>query len=396
MTFDGLIPLAQYSAPKLPTEDRLRAWSMRIKAMFLSRMGDTVISSERLETPTLRRLDEAAEPPACGPLIEDIERATADWLAADPPNPAALAIVMPPTDENDVLGSWAREAGYRVLDPPETRGAFCDRQTMASATQEPCPLLAIPRLERWFLRSETGLEGLRELFRHLENYPGRVLIGCNSFAWAFLSKALNLNLLIHEPLIFKPFDAERLERWLGGLAEDEAGRSVDFRIAETGESLLDEGDGGPESSDFFVRLAGRSRGIPWIAWHMWRNSLRLAETDAKPQADAVEPEADDAKPPVSGRLDRTTFWVAALDELVLPGDYPRDLLFALHALALHGAMRREDLAKVMPSGLDPQIVGALVNSRFVRRADNRLTLEPETYPAIYDGLRTAGFPVGQI
>lgn len=381
MELEGLVPLDDYRSPALPAEERFGAFIARLKAMFLARVGQDIIGSERLETPSLRKLDDAAQPPACGPLLDDLDQAMANWLDKPPAAGTLLAVVTPPSDRSDVVGSWVRRAGVRSLPPPSDRTGDLDIKALLALPDDTA--LVVPQLERWFVRSPEGLERMRQLLAALSERR-QVLIGCNSFAWAYLAKAIRIDLVAPGPFTFRPFDGEMLEEWLVGLARAELDDGSGFRLVESGGYLLREG-AEEETRRFFQTLAGRSLGIPGIAWHMWRDMLRLDDLETAPDGSQGHHSAQ-----------RETFWIAALDELVLPGDYPRDLLFALHALCLHGSLKPQQLIDVVPDNSGVAMIPALRGSRFIEFERGELGIRPEAYPAVRAGLLSSGFPVGAI
>lgn len=381
MELEGLVPLDDFRAPQLPTEEKVDAFFARMKAMFLARTGQDVVATERLETPSLRQLDEAAHPPACAPLLHDLDRAMSRWLQKPPAAGTLLAVVTPPSDIGDVVGSWAKDADVRMLSPPVERTGDLDLDALTSLPDN--ATLVVPQLERWFVRSPEGLERMRQLLAVL-SVRRQVLIGCNSFAWAFLAKAIRIDLVAPGPFTFRPFDGEMLEEWLVDLAGAELDVEAGFRMAESGGYLLREG-AEDETRHFFQTLAGRSLGIPGIAWHMWRDMLRLNDLE------------EVSKGSQGGQsTQRQTFWIAAMDELVLPGDYPRDLLFALHALCLHGSLTPQQLVGAVPDSSGIAMIPALRGSKFIQFENGELAIRPEAYPAVRSGLLSSGFPVGKI
>ena len=379
MQLDGLIPLADFTPPSLPTEERFHVLWNRAKAMLMARSNQNVIAEDRLETPSLRRLDEAAHPPACAPLLNDLDQAMKAWLDQPVSPGTVLAVIVQPTDRHDIVGSWAASSDLTVIEPPPKRSGPLDLDRFLTLPED-VPI-AVPQLERWFLRTPEGVDRMRQLITFL-SMRRRVLIGCNSFAWAFLTKAIGLDLIAPGPFTFRPFDGPALEEWLVDLAGDEIDSGTGFRFADSGGYLLREG-AEKETRHFFETLAGRSRGAPSIAWHMWRDMLRL--DDLETQNAGTQGQQSRA---------RETFWVASLEELVLPGDYPRELLFALHSLCLHGRLTPEELTMLVPGQAGAAMIPALRGSKFVRFEDGELAIRPEAYPAVRSGLRASGFPLG--
>ena len=382
-THRPLIPIEDYDCPSLPADEWIKAAMTRIRATF--RHDDKAfIADDRLKRATLKRLDQAVAPPACGPVMAELDAAMKQWFGQPATAERIKAIVLPPCDDNDVVGAWARDAGHRIVTCDDARDVPAALAMLDTIDDDPASLLVIPRLERWYLRRLDGLAGIRTLMAALAVRKQRTVIGCNAWTWAYLSKAAGIDMLVGTPLCFAPFDAERLREWFGELARDDMTRGVRFRRADDGSDILtaDAADG--KSLDFFRTLAGRSRGIPWVAWHMWRRMLRTDEGQGDGQG-------DDAG---GGGTRRETLWVTALEELVLPGDRPRDTLLILHALLLHGEMRAADLRAVLPIVGDSVVPAALVMSGFVQRDGDRLSIRPEAYPAVRSGLETAGMSMG--
>ena len=241
--------------------------------------------------------------------------------------------------------------------------------------------LVVPRLERWFLRRHDGLAAVRGLLAAVERTDRRVLVGCNGWAWDFLCAAVRANLGLPAPRTFRAFGAKRLAGWFAELAADAGGAR--FRSPKTGRDIPADGT----VDDFHRTLAARSRGIPWVAWDLWRRSLR---TEAPDESDAAA-----ATPPAPG--ERRTLWVAALEEFTLPTRHEPEALLALHALLIHGPLTREELAAVAPDAGGPPTASALLAAGFVRREKcGELAVVPAAYPAIRAGLAAAGFPTDSL
>lgn len=378
----GMIPLSAWSAPSLPTEARLQTVTGRLKAMFRKESDEAFISSDRLTRASAERMDNAAPPHHCTPMVEAIGAGLEGWLPKTGwrGGDRVKIVVLPPGDTTGMLGQWAEGAGHPVRSPGSPPGD--DR------------LEVIPRLEDWFLRTRTGLGPVRMLEDEIARSDRHYVLGCNSWAWRYLSKATGLPLIAGAPVTVAPFGGEALRRWFAELAAEDLDRGLRFRLASSGARLLDD-EAGSEAGDFFRRLAARSRGIPWVAWQMWRQTFRSAKE--------LEEEDETADTSEAG-ADRHTLWIAALSEQVLPGDPPRAMLLVLHALLIHGSLTADQLSAVLPApSAGPGVeaaTAALVSAGFVERVTEgevtRFRCRPEPYPAIRQGLSSAGLPVGTI
>lgn len=124
----------------------------RLYAVF-RKDGTPLIAQDQLRKATRNLLDEVVAPPACGPLLRQLDATLGTW--SQPPKPPSWLqlIVLPPCDENGVLEAWAREHGYAVLDRP-ARSDLLSREAPEPADLAGSGVLVIPRLEAWFLRHQ--------------------------------------------------------------------------------------------------------------------------------------------------------------------------------------------------------------------------------------------------
>lgn len=379
----GLIPLASYDAPPMPTQEVVKQYLGRLQALVGRNRSKPLIADDQLKKVTLKRLDDVVAPPACGPLLAGLGRGIEEWLADRGAPSHIQVVVLPPCDNNHVVETWARNAGHDILPAPS-------RETLAGASAPAVPdvagrsVLVVPRLESWVLRHRDGLATVRRLLADLDRLQRPVVIGCNSWAWAFLSKATAADLLLPDPVTFTPFDGERLSQWFSQLAEAEDTKGVRFRLPGSGEDVLARDDAGALKNDYLQTLAGRSLGIPWVAWQLWRRSLRAGD----PESDAHDETATSPG--------EQTLWIAALDEFVLPGADEQSALLVLHALLIHGPLTTEELRLVLPIVGESNIVPVLAKAGFVERQGAAYACRAAAYPTIRDGLAKAGLPMGII
>ena len=419
----GLVALADYRSPGMPAEHVVRAVLRRIKKRFDTSDASPVRADNRLQSTTLEALDEVAGPPACGPLLGDFDAAVRAWLD-EPGGTFHCVVVLPPCDSSDVIGSWAQSRGHAVLcAPARDQGhvlsviAGADKGAAAGAgagagggvSQADAPILVIPRLESWFLRRRNGLKAVRALLAELQQSERRCLIGCNSWAWAFLVRAAGAALVLPSPRTFAAFDANRLQAWFAELAANTGSDRVAFRLASSGVDVLETRDDGALLSNYLKELAARSNGIPWVAWHLWRNALRTGIdaseaqktkglADAGDQKDApanAQAEADEkSENGVHGN--ERTFWIKGVPDPSLPRDHDDNALLVLHALLIHGALGSAELLSVLPDATAAEVLPALLRAGFIERREGRLAVLPAAYPAVRRVLLADGFPMGDL
>lgn len=417
----GLVALSDYRSPGMPAEHVVRAMWRRIKKRFQASDANPVRASNRLQPTTLKALDEVVGPPAYGLLLDDFDAAVRAWLD-EPGGTFHCVVVLPPCDTSDVMGTWAQSRGHTVLCAPARdqsyalsviaagdKCAAADAIADSGASQAEAPILVIPRLESWFLRRRNGLHAVRALLAELQQSERRCLIGCNSWAWAFLVRAAGAALVLPSPRTFEAFDAKHLQAWFAELAAPTGNGRVAFRLASSGADVLETKDDGALAHNYLKELAARSNGIPWVAWHLWRNALRTgidasqaqkkkghAEEAGGPEAcaSAQVEAADKLKAGVDGN--ERTFWIQGVPDPSLPRHQDDNALLVLHALLIHGALSREELLSVLPDATAAEVLPALLRAGFIEQREGRLAVLPAAYPAVRRVLLADGFPMGDI
>ena len=395
-TFD-FVPLADCEKPDMPADQSVRRWVEQMLKRLRREESEPFVASDDLDTATTRTLDRIAAPPACGPLLADFAGALGSWRTDPGTGPRGQKgrirlVVMPPCDD-DVVATWACHAGIECLDPPSrmdlASGTTPDLSAFGNEHGTP---IVIPRLEDWLLRHRRALTPMRALMAAIHVSRRPILIGCNAWAWHYLSRTLDADLVLPDPETFQPFDAARLRDWFRALAVSggEGSDVLCFRVAETGEDVLrpeDERDD-DETSDWLETFAARSRGIPWVAWAMWRTALRSS------------PEAADTDAAVDRARHEGTLWLASPEEFELPPRHERRTLLVLHALLVHGSLAPAEMALVLPEAErdgDAAIVAALQRAGFIAHGeDDRLRCRAVAYPQIRSALRDMGYPMARL
>lgn len=337
---------------------------------------DPFIADESLSMANKKQLDKLAAPPACGPLLDELTHTFADWLATPEPAQWVQLVVLPPCDQNDVLRSWAMANKYPIVEPPRRTSLLCSKPEVIELDGSQGPLV-VPRIEHWFLRHHQGLNQLQQLLNQLVNIKQHCIVGCNSWAWSYLSKAVQTQLVLHTPLTFEAFDRERLAAWLSELSASEDHSST-FRLAKNGKEIFGEQDAGRATDDYFATLAARSLGIPWVAWHQWRRSLKLsAEADHKFKEKFPN---------------ERTVWVAEAGEFRIPSDDVQAGLLMLQSLLIHERLTASELAATVPGIQCSNVLSALLDAGILYRDGDDLRCTPAAYPAVRERLLAAGFP----
>lgn len=378
-------PLGTFSYPAMPADQSIRRMGLKFWRSFRGKEDEEeapFVADDSLVGADHDELDELAAPPACGPLLRDLSANFADCMTNTGRSRRIHTLILPPCDRNDVLRTWAMQNQLSILEPPD-RDALLNRDdaTVELSGRSSCPIV-IPRLERWFLRHPSGLHHIRSLLEQLARSDQPFIVGCNSWAWRFLTVAIEANLLLTKAVTCRPFDAARLQSWLAELAiSDEATHNV-FRLAKSGSTIIGKDADQSVSDNYFSTLAARSLGIPWVAWQKWRRSLRLGQENGETLTDEL--------------ADSDTVWVAELEEFQLPSHEVDAALLTLQSLLIHDSLTAAELERTTPNIRRSGVIAALLNLGLIRRVQDAYYSTPAAYPAIRQKLAAAGFPVDRI
>ena len=259
------------------------------------------------------------------------------------------------------LSRWAEEHSCKVIDPPPTEEILTGGEEWFRKLQHnKKAVLVLPALEHCYLRHHNGLKLIRKLCEHMKDSSRKWLLGCNSWAWSYLSKAVKADLLLPMPLVLQALHGVHLHQWFGLLINNPNSCCLIFRQSDDGNQILSvkgnknipsqegsevqttEGEQATKDvPDFLKKVAALSRGIPLIAWAIWRNSLQIAG-ETVVYEDAKEAAAKDQG---------LTIWVRPLEKIdlpVIPSDITRCELFILHVLLLHAGLARDVLCLLLP------------------------------------------------
>ncbi|MGE0312540.1 MAG: hypothetical protein AB7P21_13075 [Lautropia sp.] len=408
------VPIGCYAWPAMPTEDAIRRFVGPILERLRKRHAAPHVAEDRLRR-TRSDDGDAAEAPVCNVLLRELAATLDPWAAGDAGADTLRLVVLPPCEDADLLEHWASANGHRLvsappLDPASLERPLIDRPhdrasplagALAGLLADPAPddtarVFVVPHLEHWFLRHRHGLALARALLAGLDASRRRWVVGCNSWAWRYLQKAADADAILPRGLGFSAFDANRLRGWIAESGTGKRdGRALCFRRADSGAVVLrvpsDASQPPPEgpAEDHFRVLAAHSFGIPWVAWHTWRESLRSRVDADTPAGEHAPPDRGE---PGDRRPDERVFWIADVEAFTLPQGREPDALLVLHALLLHGGLGIDALRAVLPTTQALAVVPALLSAGFIAHGARGLHCRALAYPAIRRALVAAGYP----
>jgi hypothetical protein len=367
------VPLGEAEMPPEPaTETVRRRWRQFLSHLWQPQDQDLQASSQEQGGAMPASERQRWLPPLAHDQRAEALRAKLDEDGTGR-HPAVL--VGPPVGgAGATVEAFAREHGWRIVPAPGVDRLLADPSLAATALAglDEGPV-ALPALERMFVRTPAGLDTLRDLTRCLLARRAPTLAACSSWAWRFLTTAAPLGAVFRAQLALEPLAAPKLSRWL----------AAEPRLAVT------EPDGrwviGPhvhrdeaECSPFLARLAAAAHGNPEIARAIWALALR--------------------RPRPNGGADgeRADLWVAPWGELGLPEAerLTREELMLLQLVLLHEQIADEAVHALVPSRGLPiaAMTTRLASQSLLAGADDGCWRVPAcAYPAVRRTLAHHGF-----
>ena len=359
----GFVPFDKYARPAGETTSRARRLHITLAETFFNIRTRTAADRfDNLVPLTASDAERLVPRPSFWTLENDLDGHFSDWLG-DADASATRLVVYPPASRERFLTGWAEANGLSLE-------AFSDTTDRAGAVARTIArlrkggIVVIPDLHNAFLRARGELAPVRELLAAISNCPSKVVVGCNSWAWQFLRKAVHVDHYLPEASVPEALDASHMQDWF---------RAATVRTDAIFASLVDGGDIFTRDSRFFKQLAAESLGTPWVAWALWQDALlRRADDDPKDGLDEI--------------------YVRNPRSPALPvNDRERSLLI-LHALLIHGGLRTEELDRVLPFTAPPSEIAPLRRAGILRAANGTVDIEPIAYASVVNALRDANLP----
>ena len=367
------IRLDQYKRPPETSRETMRKGlsGLWLRLGWGSKAEESVFAENELSQVPQELVDKAAPDPDWSAFLAAMTARLDTWIDAKVPGSTNQIFVGPPYHGTaEILTAWAQARGWRLVAAPSPEMILTGGQEWLTQFEEDNEPLVLPHLEHCYLRHYNGLTLLRRLLDHIISQSRRWLVGCDSWAWAYLSKALKVDTVFPMPFILEAFDEESLKIWFQRLAAA-SGEDFVFRQLDSGKYVLPPAAGDKVSGDlsqgnfaedgsFLKHVAAFSRGIPGVAWAVWRHSFGFISTtekdgeESQQEAPAVEtgeesgqeaPRAEDVKP-------AHPILVTPWSKIDLPG-FPfhrvsLGLLMVLHTLLIHGGLWSRIFPELLP------------------------------------------------
>jgi hypothetical protein len=405
-SFWRFIRLEQYARPQEPSQEKVRKGIFGLwHRLGGGKASGPSLGEKNLGQVPLELLDQVAPIPDWTEAVPAVTVALQNWLDAAPPENSVQLFVGPSySGTAQILGHWARARGWRLVTAPEPEQILAggDEWLAQIDDADEAPLV-LTHLEHCYLRHYDGLTLLRRLLKTILSHRRRWLVACGSWAWVFFSRALRVNAVFPSPWVLAPFDQDSLQVWLPKAARISDWPDVIFRQSDNGKFIVPPAAESPESgqsdqtslagqSNFLKYLAAHSRGIPGIAWAIWRRSLYQAM-----EQEAEEKEADQEDGQTKATGGEKIIWVRPWHQLTWPSipNQPErpQLLLVLHALMLHGGLWERIVQEILPFAPMESLeyLYLLEGSGLVELDQGFWRVTPAGYPAVRQELQSEGY-----
>lgn len=388
------IPLHDFDAPPEPPGETVRSTLISLWERLNERARNS--ENEEAEHEELQSVPPgllgwiAPEPNWQEQCTAAIDDALEHWLQTEDEEAGQKMLVAAPhSNVADMAIQWSRAHEYAVIKPPTpTQILENDPQWMEQWTHNKASRLVFPWLERCYLRHHNGLDLARRLLDWLWATKKPCLLVSDSWAWCYLSRIYPLDVITPHPLTLAPLKAQLLNYWFAALARRDQRDHFIFRQEDNGEAIVrsQEKETTESPHSYLRHLAARSRGIPGVAWAIWRHSLQINDEHAIKEQVREKAAVDQG----------VTIWITPWDKLNLPdvnNKVSGDESFVLHSLLLHNGLPEELIPQLLP--LSPaRTLQALRHLQFlglVERGRHGWQVAPLAYPSVRSHLRTEGY-----
>ncbi len=305
------VPIADYRLPAAPVIQTARNSLSVLQRLFKRDEAEPDIllrQADELRMLPRRQLERIVPALDWQNAARELDTQLAEWLKQESPEQSIIFLVGPPHSGCvEILTTWAGQQAWQVLKSPTPEQVMAGDGAWLSDLRDQRKWV-LPGLEKVYLRHAAGLN----LIRHFLDLAcsgnlGRGIIGCDSWAWAFLRHVWHGR----QPVTLAPqaFQQTQLVEIFQSMADSADNGPLLFRQSDNGRYVLpppETNEGACKDEQFFA-ASGRSQNVG-ISRALWRASLRT-----RPDvADNEEVVKEDRK-----QLSRT-IWVAPWGQLKCP------------------------------------------------------------------------------
>ncbi len=386
------IPAADFKTPAQPAADKVK---LGLASLFNRIWPGNSPSEENLDVErsplTEAMLDEILPVVSWKEAAANLRTTLEARFPESPLRQFTQAVIGPPgSGVREVVRCYSETMGGKIVSPPEPECLFQPESNFwQEFSRDDKSVLVIPELERFYLRHADGLELMRQLMERLWHSHRPVIVGCDSWAWAYLCKVLRIDAVFRSPLVLKALDGDALWSWLRPVPRGRFVVRADWNDEiifpiETGAHIVKEEKEGSskngkppyQGAPYFQAIAALSRGIPSVASALWRKCL----------CDGEDKQTQDGSAAGSSYLG-VSIRVRALERLSLPSlDASASTREAvvLHTLLLHAGLSVSILLRLVPCPPAEvmETLSVLCDAGLVSNVDGSWSVPPLAYPQV--------------
>lgn len=386
-----------YALPTPPVTHSARERFATFRRLFhraAPQSNAPVKAQDKLSAIPGSRLEKIVSPPDWPVAAAALDAALVEWLEKDSRQAPVMIIIGAPFSGNrDALEAWAEMHSLPILPCPAPSQVLEGQGTWLATLPAQGALWVLPNLEKVYLRHVEGLQLFRRFIDHVcTGKMGKGIIGCDSWAWAFLQHVWPGP--APAMLTLQAADASRLSNHFYGQFNASTEDRLLFRQSDSGQYIFPPGEieATEGRSNFLQIVAAYSRGIYGVAQAVWRTSMQ-AEPEEQPGG------SDDGEQ--SYNIPEQTVWILPWEQVTLPAlpsGAGRDEAFVLQTLLLHNGLPLELLHTMMPL-THKQVTEALYRleaSELVGEGEGSdWQIAPQGYPAVRQFLQSRRYLVDQ-
>lgn len=270
------------------------------------------------------------------------DEALGTWMESfSDEHPVKFVVIPPYAGHGEMLEHWALGHGIGRVDLPTAEQILTMQESWLNDWSGEGKIWVLPYLERCYLRHAQGLKLVRRLLEMaITGELGQGVIGCDSWAWAYLQRVWPIP--PWDVWTLQGFDGARLTRLFFHLISHSERKKLRFRNARNGKDVaLKANAERHEISPELSQLAVYCRGNFGLARRYWRERLK-----AEPEQQNMDDGTEQTMPqPVQ----EDCVWVADVpQEPVLPGEKEEHMAFIMHVLLLHNGLAEAVLPELLP------------------------------------------------
>ncbi|MBB5348546.1 hypothetical protein JWG42_06540 [Desulfoprunum benzoelyticum] len=317
-----------------------------------------------------------------------LDAALQDWVTADASQRGVkFCIGQPFCGHAEIVSLLGAHHQAVQIPPPSVEEILSNDARWFDNWPAPGGFWVLPNLEHCYLRHANGLGLVRRLLSLAASGRfGRGLVGCDSWAWAYVQRILPLP--DADAVTLQAFDGPRLHAMLLGMMTSRSNREIHCYDAETGKEILDTSAAEDHFQQEFADLAAYCRGNVAIAANYWRQRLR-----SRPDEDETSG-GEHTRQPAEGNGAGEHVWVAGMPlDPQLPLGTAEEFFLLLHAMMVHGGLPAPLAEDLLPFSATHcyGLLGQLQQSGIAHCFNGRWQVRESSYAAIRRLLRAGDY-----